>query len=90
MFFKTVLGHPPDQQLASLLIHNEEIKQVSSYKYLGVMIDATLSWTPHLDYICKKIQQRVYFLHRLRSFGASSWIIALFLRFCDTECVVVL
>ena len=42
------------------------------------MIDATLSWSSHIDYICKRVQQRIYSLRRLRSFGASSQILSLF------------
>lgn len=61
-----------------IIINNELIKQVQSYKYLGVMIDATLSWKHHIDYICKKTKQRIYFLRRLRSFGATRQILLLF------------
>lgn len=41
-------------------IHNVEIKQVSSYKYLGVVTDANLSLIPHIEYISNKIQQHIY------------------------------
>lgn len=51
------------------------IQDVSSYKYLGVMIDATISWTPHIEFICKKIQQCIYFFCRLTSFGARLFLI---------------
>ena len=60
-------------------VHNAEIEQVSSYKYLGIYVDATLSWSVHVDFICCKVQQRIYFLRRLRSFGANKHILLLFL-----------
>ena len=41
-------------------------------------MDSDLSWTYHVDYICSKVQQRIHFLRRLRSFGASSEILSLF------------
>uniref|UniRef100_A0A3Q3GCF5 Uncharacterized protein n=1 Tax=Labrus bergylta TaxID=56723 RepID=A0A3Q3GCF5_9LABR len=34
-----VFGSPSDAHKAPILIHDEKIKQVSSYKYLGIMID---------------------------------------------------
>ena len=42
------------------------------------MIDENVSWTSHIEFTCKKIQQRIYFLQRLRSFEASRQIISLF------------
>ena len=35
-----------------LSIHREEIKQVSSYRYLGIHIDNLFSWSDHIDYVC--------------------------------------
>ena len=73
-----IFGKPPNLQLLPVKIHDSDISQVPSYKYLGVMIDQNLTWTDHIDFTCKKIQQRIYFLRRLRSFGASAQIIFLF------------
>ena len=61
-----------------LILNNSIDIEVPSYKYLGVMIDAPLSWSPHIDFIYKRVQQRIYSLRRLRSFGASSQILSLF------------
>lgn len=61
-----------DCQLPPVTNHTTEIKWVSLYKYLGVMIDGILSWIPHIEFR-KKIQQ-----HRLRSFGASSETVSVF------------
>lgn len=38
-------------------------------------MDSALSWTMHIEYLCNKVQQRIYFLRRLRSFGASKIIL---------------
>ena len=62
----------------SLQIHNISVKQVESYKYLGVWVDHTLSWSIQVDQICTKVQQRLYFLRRLRAHGASPEILHLF------------
>ena len=50
-------------------IHNNDISQVSSYKYLGVQIDKDMSWNMHVTSCCAKIHQRLHFLRRLRLFG---------------------
>lgn len=63
-------------------IHNIPIKQVESYKYLGVWVDHNLSWSFQVDHVCAKVQQRMYFLRRLRAYGASAEILKLF--YCST------
>ena len=73
-----MIGPAPSDKSLPVTIHGSAIEQVPSYKYLGVMIDSTLSWSSHIYYICKRIQQRMYSLRRLRSFGASSQILSLF------------
>ena len=73
-----IFGRAPGGVTTPVTIHGVDIVQVPSYKYLGVMIDNTLSWSHQIDYICKRVQQRIYSLRRLRSFGASSQILSLF------------
>ena len=81
-----------DSHKVPIVIHTDEIKQGVSYKYLGVIIDHLLSWKDHIDYLCKRTKQRIYFLRRLRSFGASREILLLFftsvimsiLQYCNT------
>ena len=36
-------------------IDGESIEQVSTFKYLGAFLDANLSWSDHIDYMCGKI-----------------------------------
>ena len=38
-----------------LLLQNEEAKLVSQTRLLGNIIDDSLSWSPHVDSICKKV-----------------------------------
>lgn len=61
-----------------LSIHREEIKQVTSYRYLGIHLDNLLRWGDHVDHLCSRLQQRLYFLRRLRVFGVSQKIMFLF------------
>ena len=64
--------------LRPVVIHNEPITQVSSYKYLGVHLDNTLSWKAHVQGLCSRLQQRLYFLRRLRAFGVDQKFMLLF------------
>ena len=87
-----IFGAPPETHRSPITIHGESINQVCSYKYLGVVIDHLLSWKDHIESLCMKTKQRIYFLRRLRSFGASRRILLLFftsvimsvLQYCST------
>lgn len=73
-------------------IHGNIIEQVSSYKYLGVYMDNLLCWSSHIDNLCSRLQQRLYFLRRLKMFGVNQRILFLFyqsvfeslIRYCIT------
>lgn len=61
-------------------IHNTPICQVSSYKYLGVFMDSSLTWQVHIESLCTKLQQRMYFLRRLRLYGVNNRLLFLFFQ----------
>jgi len=63
-----------------VLIHNSPIRQVTSYKYLGVFIDCSLTWHIHFEYLCTRLQQRMYFLRRLKLYGVNSKLLFLFFK----------
>ena len=63
---------------SSVVIHDSPIEQVSSYKYLGVHLDDTFSWYVHVESLCSRLQQRLYFLRRLRAYGVDKSIMFLF------------
>jgi hypothetical protein len=52
----------------SLYLNNEPIEAVTECKLLGIIIDQTLSWAPHVSYTAKKISQRLYQLSRIKHF----------------------
>ena len=37
-------------------------------KYLGILIDATLLWKYHIDYICQKVSKTIGIIAKLRQF----------------------
>ena len=65
---------------STVTIHGTDIKQVTSFKYLGVYIDSDLSWHTHVADVCTRTHQCLHFLHRLRVFGVSKNIMLIFYR----------
>ena len=51
---------------ALIIINNTSVKQVSSYKYLGVIIKNNLKWNKHVTAQVKKADQRMYHVRHLR------------------------
>lgn len=48
-----------------LVISGEAINFVNEFKYLGFILDNTLSFNAHFDYIHKKISKKLYFFSRI-------------------------
>ena len=42
------------------------LSQVYQFKYLGIMLDAYLSWNDHIDYIGRKISAKLSMLRKAR------------------------
>ena len=61
-----------------LVIKGEEVRIVSQYKYLGTVIDDKLDWSANVDACCKKTNQRLFFLRKLKQFRVSSTILTMF------------
>ncbi len=57
--------NPP--ALPPLTIMNSTVTAVESFRFLGTTISQDLKWDNHIVSIVKKAQQRLYFLHQLRS-----------------------
>ena len=45
-------------------MQNEEVKIVSQTRLLGIIIDDSLSWSPHVNSICKKVGRKIGALRR--------------------------
>ena len=50
------------------MINNKPLERVTNAKFLGVMIDETLSWNVHIQYLCSKINYKIVLIHRLRQY----------------------
>ena len=66
--------------LCPLLVKNEEVEQVETYKYLGVTIDEKVNWNAHAKTVLKKLNSRLYFLRKLNSFHVEKMLLSLFYK----------
>ena len=51
-----------------IFIDDVPIEIITEIKYLGIIIDTQLNFKSNLDYICKKIGKKVYFLRAIFQF----------------------
>ena len=54
--------------LPPLTIKSDIIQEVQNHRVLGITIDNNLSWTPHMNALCKKISTKVFQLLKLKHF----------------------
>ncbi len=52
-------------------MNGNKIECVSFYKLLGIMINDTITWNNHIDYICGKSSCIIYFVILLKRAGKS-------------------
>ena len=50
----------------SVNIDGKELTRVPEYKYLGVILDESLSWNAHVNYLISKVSKRIGILGRTR------------------------
>ena len=66
-----VLFHPynkPIRQQISIRIDNKPIKQKEYVKYLGVLLDSSLSWKHHISSVSNKVSRAIGIMYKLRPF----------------------
>ena len=63
-----------------IFIDNQKVEIVKSFKYLGILVDESLSFCDHVDYVYKKAQQRLFLLRKLKSFNVNQCILQLVYR----------
>ena len=56
-----------------LVINNETVEIVHTYKYLGFTEDDKLNWHEHCNELIKKINKRMYFFMKLKSFRLNTF-----------------
>ena len=48
-------------------IKKEPIENVDSFKYLGIWLDPSLTWTTNIDKLVSKVNKRIGLLRRIRN-----------------------
>ena len=64
--------------MRQLEINDESVETVGPYKYLGFTIDNKLNGHAHVDVFCNKLNTRLFFLKRLKSFHVNESILKMF------------
>ncbi len=49
-----------------LRYNNVDVEKVDSFKYLGVTFDSKMSWTCHVDHICKTVSKRIGVIRKVK------------------------
>ena len=63
--------HPFNKPLTkkiTIKIYKKAISEKDQVKYLGIMIDSTLSWRNHIDNVSTKISKTIGLLYKIRYF----------------------
>ena len=55
-------------QLPNLNINNNEIKQSSPIKFLGVLVDQNLTWIEHITLVENKLSKNLGLLHKAKNY----------------------
>ena len=66
-----LIFHPFNKPLkynVTLKIHKKAILEKQNIKYLGIIIDSTLSWKAHLSNLSKKLSRTIGVMYKLRPF----------------------
>ena len=66
-----LIFHPFNKPLkynVTLKIHKRAILEKQNIKYLGIIIDSTLSWKAHLSNLSKKLSRTIGVMYKLRPF----------------------
>ena len=61
-------------------IDGQVVERVEEYKYLGVTVNERLDWSEHASNVLSKIDQRLYFVRKLKYFNIDNTLISLFYR----------
>ena len=52
----------------SLHLNNDELNMITNDKVLGIIIDNNLTWSQHVDKVCKKITTNLWLLSRIKEY----------------------
>ena len=64
--------------ILSLKINDEPVKRVTEFNFLGLTIDDTLRWDPHVQRISNKISRTLGIMDRLEKFLPTNMLILMY------------
>jgi hypothetical protein len=67
MYFNPNKKHASYNEELTLTINNNDIELVHEAKFLGVIIDDKLSWTPHIQNLTKKLKCHIGCINRIKN-----------------------
>ena len=67
-----------NSEIGTIRIGTEHIRRVNGVRFLGVWVDESLKWTPHMENVKTKVSQLLGVLGRVRTFLGGSAIRALY------------
>ena len=86
-----ILDQTPETTPYITSVDGCQIRRVKSVKYLGLIVDDTLTWAEHVDYISTKIRKNIGIIKRVRTFLPPHSLLTLYrtliepyLRYCNT------
>ena len=69
-------------------LSSKPISRVNCIKYLGVLIDSTLSWKPHIVELSKKLAKTSGIFYKIRHYVPSETSVLLFILFSYNLCYI--
>ena len=69
---EVLLGSVSKDPPPVITINNSPVERVQSFKFLGVLLTSSLSWSEHITAVCTKASKRLYFLKLLKHCGMMS------------------
>ena len=86
-----ILDQTPETTPHIISVDGCQIRRVKPVKYLGLIVDDTLTWDKHVDYISTKIGKNIVIIKRVRTFLPQHSLLTLYrtliepyLRHCNT------
>jgi hypothetical protein len=65
LIFIIRIRFPPGTSLVTI-INNSPLNRVESFKYLGITLNQTLSWSDHTEALFTKVNQRLGIIRRVK------------------------
>ena len=61
-----------------IMVGDEVLERADSTMFLGIGVDESLSWSNHIDHLCKKLSSTVFLLRNMRSYCDDAMLTSLY------------